>query len=162
MALGCFLTWFMLLAVDRGKWRYWWAYGSAQFYLLYAYPGALVLVAVINAVTLVLIFGGGAERRCLWGRWFVVSLAGGMLFLQLMVPCLLQLLAYLPELMGFGKIDGRWVVDEASLMFLGQTWHPWDASNPNCRSILQLAEGQGWLLFLVVAIPAVALLMGGD
>jgi len=85
-------------ALHRGTWGRWLWYGAAQFLLLYTYPGALYLLLVLNALTALVLWRLHRDTPALGQqvpRWLVVSVAGAMAWVQLMLPNMMQLLEYL-------------------------------------------------------------------
>lgn len=159
--------WFLIEALTTGRWRWWVAFGSGVFVLMYA-----------NALNIYPVAGMGlcALGAAVW-RWrnpeapvqvmrlMVVMMAAGMVFLQLMLPCVPQFVEYLHTTAVQGKLDGRWLSSYFGLLFAGAPWnssgqatstymelHPWAGAHPAkflalvVTSILLVAYGTRRLL----------------
>lgn len=89
-----------VLVLHRGTWRRWSLHGLLQLLMLWVYPGALWYVVTLNAAlaTAIVLHHRGAETlRDQGARFVVTGAASGALWLQLMLPNLMQLTAYLRE-----------------------------------------------------------------
>ncbi len=80
--------------VDTGRWLFWAAYGLMHFLLLYTWPGTLYPLLVLNVGMAALFL-----FRCIpWnrsGKWFVSLAIAAMVVIQLMLPLVPQVHAYL-------------------------------------------------------------------
>jgi uncharacterized membrane protein YdcZ (DUF606 family) len=80
--------------MENGRWTAWAAFGAGQFALLYTWPGTLYLLFLVNLLTAVLFLLKKAPRE--WaGRWFACTALAAMLVVQLMLPLVPQMRAYL-------------------------------------------------------------------
>ncbi len=139
----CYL--FLIEALTTGKWRWWSAFGAGVFFLMY-----------FNALNIYPVLGMGACAAAATAlRWrnpeapiqamrlIVTMTAAGMIFLQLMLPCVPQFVEYLHTTAVQGKLDGRWLSSYFGLLFAGAPWnssgrpistymelHPWAAAHP--------------------------------
>jgi hypothetical protein len=105
---GCFAV----LAIGRGRWRYWMGYGASLFGVLYAFPGALYFVAPMGVgVAVVLLWrwlkGGETGARTGFVRMSVVGVVTVMVLYQMMSPLIPQATA---DLQSWEQIplDSRW------------------------------------------------------
>lgn len=80
--------------LENGRWRTWAAFGAGQFVLLYTWPGTVYLLLLVNGFT-VLLFLLRKDSRPWAGRWFACTALAGMLVVQLMLPLVPQMRAYL-------------------------------------------------------------------
>lgn len=108
----------------RGTWGWWAALAAVEFALLYCYPGMLIALAVLNALTL-LRFGAAREP---WfgaqtGRWFCTNAIAGMVTVQLMLPLYPQGQEYFAYVSSQGFTAGTgWMVNTISFMLAGAPW----------------------------------------
>jgi hypothetical protein len=119
--VGCLLA---LNALDRGQWRWWIALALANFALLYTWPPTLFTVVILNlciAISLLTERRFSSLRDVLVLRWLVASIFGGMLFLQLFLPCVPGLFDYLK---GVRDFDGHlfWLKNVGTLFLTGSLW----------------------------------------
>jgi hypothetical protein len=85
----------LIQTIDSGRWRWWAGFAASEFALLYAYSGCLYMLVIANfcgAVALLLRHGTWDARSQHLARLVVVSTVAGMIYLQLMLPCLPQLI----------------------------------------------------------------------
>jgi hypothetical protein len=136
---------FLVEALDTGRWRWWCAFGASLFILMYSnalniYPGAGVGLCGLLAIGL---RWHHPEARIQIGRFCVVILLAGMVFLQLMLPCLPQFIEYQNTTAVQGPLDLRWLLSYLGLLFAGAPWsstgqavskymelYPWAVSHP--------------------------------
>lgn len=149
-------------ALKRPSWPRWVGFGLSQALLLYAYPGMLYFLAVLNLGLLAALARPSAIRDFGWApaaRWLTACVVSAMVFFQWYAPCIPQLLEYLARDRAQGEMTLRWVQDASALLVSGMTWVPWDAANPLCRTLQQLHSESPWqaAVFLWV-IPALLLL----
>lgn len=162
--------WFLIEALTNGRWRWWWAFGAGVFVLMYAnalniYPVAGMGLCAVAAVAMRY---RNPEAPTQAMRLMVVMVAAGMVFLQLMLPCVPQFVEYLHTTAVQGKLDGRWLSSYFGLLFAGAPWnssgqpvstymelHPWAAAHP--AKFLALAVGT----FLFAAYGMRRLLLKG-
>jgi hypothetical protein len=91
----CLLAaWLLTRAVRSGAWRWMLAWGATAFAMLWAHFFSFWMVVTLGASGLVAIAAGAGSRETRGlraNRLFVVTLAAGMLLLQLMAPNFAQL-----------------------------------------------------------------------
>jgi len=123
--------WLLLLAFERSRWRDWLLYGFALLIAIAAYPGILCSMVLLNAAVVLMIL---LNREKTWQsrsmaltRWFLACSLAGMLFLQLMAPCIPQVLEYLEtERYDRSMINSTWLANTASYLVSGVPWHAWE------------------------------------
>ena len=97
LLFGPLMIYCLIQAIDSGRWRWWMGFAASEFALLYAYPGCLYMVVIANAcgaVALLLRHSTWNARSQHLPRLLVASTVAGMVYLQLMLPCVPQLLNY--------------------------------------------------------------------
>ena len=114
---------FLIEALDTGRWRWWGAYGAALFALMYSnalhiYPAVGLGLCGLAAIA---IRRRDPEARIQIGRFSVVTVAAGMAFLQLMLPCVPQFIEYQNTSAVQGQMDRRWLSSYFGLLFAGRT-----------------------------------------
>jgi hypothetical protein len=115
---------FLIEALDTGSWRWWSAFGAALLTLMYSnalhiYPAA---GAGLCGLTGIAMRWRDPEARIQLGRFILVILLAGMVFLQLMLPCVPQFVDYLKTSAVRGSLDLRWLSSYLGLLFAGAPW----------------------------------------
>jgi hypothetical protein len=121
MPLICLLA---IRAMESGGWGRWAALAAAEFAMLYTWPGAVPIVAILNlCIGFCLLredrFRG--VRPVLLMRWLVSQCIAGMVFLQLFLPCIPQVIPYMETTFGFFS-HTFWLKNAGSLLFVGCPW----------------------------------------
>jgi len=163
LCLAPLLLYFFLQALDRGKWRWWAAFAATQFVLMYFYPTCIYVLGVLNLCAPLAIWwrhGRSTETLAIGLRWVVANVFAGMAFLQMMLPIVPQLLAYLKETRGLGEVDYRWTQNFLAHLLSGLPWsytlkyespylelYPWAVNHPG--------------LFVLIGLLAIAFLVLG-
>ncbi len=135
-------VWFALLALKDGRWRWWLAFGAAEFLCMYSWKGVMYPLAAANLVLLLWVLtgkllacesaGSGAGRRVVLARWLVSNLLAAGLFINLTYPCVLQIKeakTHLVQLSG-RPMDRVWLHNSISSVFTGMRWHVEEKENP--------------------------------
>jgi hypothetical protein len=123
-----------VLAARTGGWRWWIAAGALEWALLAAWPLSLHAVAAANLSALTLVWWrrpyprADAVTRTV--RWAAVSLAAAMLYLQLFLPHLIQLRAFLRRPRAMASLDTGGAADAFMALMTGRVWQDHDAGNP--------------------------------
>jgi len=154
----------MILALERGQWRWWIATGLCSFVLMWAFPGSLYPLLVLNGC-LGLFFLHGYIRKpdnrsamnIQIPRWLLANGLAALLFAFAFLPLWSQLreaLGAVPSLTG--GPDAQWWPLAAAKAVTGVPWHDPNPESPLTLSIERsLAEGRmipplglalGWLL----------------
>ena len=173
---------FLIEALDTGSWRWWSAFGASLFALMYSnalhiYPAVGAGLCGLTAIT---IRWPDPQAKIQIGRFIVVTLLAGMIFLQLMLPCVPQFAEYLKTGAVGGLLDLRWLSSYFGLLFAGAPWsstgrttspymelYPQAANHPIaftvlvCATLIFLAAGTRRLMVRgpVHALVALALLL---
>lgn len=164
--------WLALVALKNGRWRWWLAFGAAEFLCMYSWKGVMYPLAAANLVLLLWILAGKAgadespapapERRVTAARWLVANLLAAGIFINLAYPCLLQIKdakAHLIQLSGrpMGKI---WLDNSISAVFTGMSWHIEEKENPTEVVLSRELEKRPLPVALELGIQAGLLLAG--
>ncbi len=131
LLFGPLMLYSLLQAVENGRWRWWAAFGATVFLTLYAYPGCLYLVVIANlACPIALVARNGVSAACLpqFSRFLVVNTVAGMVYLQLMLPCIPQLMEYFQSARALGVLSERWHRNFGSHFLTGIPWN--NSDNP--------------------------------
>lgn len=115
---------FLIEALDTGSWRWWSAFGASLLVLMYSnalhiYPA---VGAALCAVAAIAMRWRNPEARIQIGRFVIVTVLAGMIFLQLMLPCVPQFAEYLKTGAVRGSLDLRWLSSYFGLLFAGVPW----------------------------------------
>jgi hypothetical protein len=136
-----FTVWFALIALRSGRWRWWLAFGAAEFLCMYSWKGVMYPLAAANAILFLWILLGKRSpseisppgvRSATVARWLVANLLAAGLFINLVYPCLLQIKDaknHLIQLSG-RPMGPKWLHDSVSAIFTGMPWHPEEPLNP--------------------------------
>lgn len=123
-------------AIQTGRWRWWLAFGFAQFYLFWTYFASVYLLAALNVTAALMIATlrdrAHSDRVTLGVRWAVANVVSAILVIAIMSPCLPQLFEFLSQKPLPGSFDAAWFADAACYLVSGLPWYPWDAANPLC------------------------------
>ncbi len=163
LLLGPLLLFGVLEAVESGRWRWWFTAAATGFALLYAYPGCLYLFLLANAAVPIFVFfrcRGIPDRLALLCRWAVASTVSGAIFLQLMLPCIPQFLAYLKTARALGEITTRWHANMAAHLAAGIPWNNSDQAAAGYPELRWHVAGQPVLFTAVLVLLATGLVVG--
>lgn len=119
----------MILAWRRGmlggRWRWWIVVAVCEVLLLWAYPGMLFFLVILNALTVVLFLlrGAGLAQpvRTVASRWFCCNALAAVGAMPLMLPLFPQVRAYF-DTMPRMFVGAEWGRDFASLVLTGRWW----------------------------------------
>jgi Dolichyl-phosphate-mannose-protein mannosyltransferase len=157
--LTCFL-----LAARTGRWRWWMAAGALEWALLYTWPLSAHGVLAANLCGLGLVCWRSpwsrADRLTQLVRWGVTSAVAAMALMQLFLPHLMQLRAYLLRPRAMGSIDDGGVVDATSALFTGRVWQDPDPTNPLLTPWLRVWHGHAALVVVIGAILTLLIAVG--
>lgn len=162
LALLPLLFYLAAQAVSRGRWRWWAGFAAAEFALMYFYPTSIYVLAVLNLAIPAAIWrapGEPREKQTLAARWLAANIFAGMAFLQMMLPCVPQFLAYIKTTPGLGQVDFQWTQDFLSHLLAGISWnYSRDATVPSIELASWATQNPGLMAGIVfLAVSAVAL-----
>ena len=118
----------VLLAWRQGmltaRWRWWGIFAVGELLILWAYPGMLFLLVLVNVASLALFLcGSGLAQppRTVVSRWFCSNALAAVAALPLMLPLMPQVRAYFDR-MPHALVGGKWAADTLSLLVTGTAW----------------------------------------
>ena len=161
MMLAPAATALLVEALHGGRWRSWLLLAGAEALMLWTYPPALFHLGLLNLAALAALLGlrgGTPALRPQLARWLVASLVAGMLLLQVALPDVPQLLAYLHE--QHRRIDARFLDDLLSYFFSGEAWSWRARSSAQFPELARLAAARPFALSASVAATLLALALG--
>jgi hypothetical protein len=163
LLFGPLMIYCLIQAIDSGGWGWWTGFAASELALLYAYPGCLYLVAMANicgALALV-------QRHSTWqARWqhflrlSVASIVAGMIYLQLMLPCVPQLINYFATERALGELGWRWHKNMGAHLLAGVPWNNSDLPSAGYQELQWVAEAHPYI-FLLLRSAALAFFIVG-
>jgi hypothetical protein len=163
LLFGPLMLYCLLMAMEKGRWRWWFGFAASEFLLLYAYPGCLYMLVLANVCGLLALtfrLDGFSERLVHIPRMLVASSLAGMLYLQLMLPNLPQLTRYLSTERALGVLDARWHRNMLAHLATGIPWNNSDDPASGYPELLWMIETRPWLQIALLVIPGFLLLAG--
>lgn len=157
--VSCLLA---MRAINDGRWRWWAGLAASEFALLLTWPPALMTLLVINVcLVLRMLTNDGIRpaRNVLLGRWLVASVAAGMAFFQLFLPCVPQFRKYMIGGNNFVALD-FWLRNVGSLFLTGTHWSKTGSLTPKYPELYPLAAAHPVLFWVVVGLAAGLLILG--
>ena len=145
-------------AVRTGRWRWWLVSTLCQVAMIDTWPLAADVVILGNLVVFGMLLTSawqGADRWTQIGRWAIVSVLGAMATVQLLLPALPQIAAYMEVQAHFNFEATRYVWDPLWGLFTGATWRSFDPTNPYAYYWQKL-----WTEHPVAVVGYAALLLG--
>jgi hypothetical protein len=112
-------------ALNRGQWKWWIALAMASFALLYTWPPALFMVLILHlciAISFLTEKRFSPGRDILILRWLVSGTVAGVVFLQLFLPCVPELLSYLKSVADFNA-RASFLKNVGTLLLTGSPWN---------------------------------------
>ena len=111
----------LISALHRGTWRRWIAYGVAQFILVWTYPAILYHLVLLNLIGLLFLWKShhGDQFRSQLTRWIFANVTGAMLWVQLMIPNVVQFADYVKTIHKIGGVSRRWFQEFGSHLAAG-------------------------------------------
>jgi dolichyl-phosphate-mannose-protein mannosyltransferase len=163
LLFGPLMIYCLIQAIDSSRWRWWAGFAASEFALLYAYPGCLYTVVIANlcgAIALLLRHSTTDERIRYFPRLIVASVVALMLYLQLMLPCIPQLVDYFKTERALGALGLRWHRNMGAHLLAGIPWNNSDLPQAGYQELQWIADAHPILFTLVLAI-AVAFIVAG-
>jgi len=149
--VGCL---FAFYALERGHWRWWIALALANFALLYTWPPTIYSVVILNLFVAIRLFTESRlspVREILLSRWLVASTVGGIVFLQMFLPCVPGLFRYLHSVRDF---DGHlfWLKNVGALFLTGSLWTRSGQAVTEYMEYLPIADAHPVRFYLAIAL----------
>jgi len=149
--VSCLLA---VYALDRGHWKWWIALAMANFALLYTWPPTLLTVLTLHLCIAISLFTEKRfcpARNIFILRWLVSSTAGGIVFLQMFLPCVPGLLSYLKSVRDF---DGHmfWLRNVGTLFLTGSLWSRSGQATTAYMEYLPIANAHPVLFQIAIAV----------
>lgn len=157
------VVYYFLRAIESGTWRRWVAFGVSQFLLMYFYPTCVYIMVVLNLCAMAALWwrwGRSPGALTQWLRWVVVNVAGAMLFLPLMLPCVPQFLKYVKGTPTQGQLSYEWVTNFLAHLIAGIPWAYFGHSEPDSIELYPWFVAHPGLGVLAVFLALVFLAMG--
>lgn len=163
------VIYFFLRALEDGRWRWWLAFGGAQFLLMYFYPTCVYVLVVLNLCAPLAIWWSWKKDSLVPAlRWLVANIAAATAFLPVMLPCVPQFLEYVKGTGGQGQLSLMWLANFLAHMVAGIPWayqghyepdgielFPWYVAHPGLGVLV------GFLCVLFLAMGIRRLLVRG-
>ncbi|MGF1656590.1 MAG: glycosyltransferase family 39 protein [Verrucomicrobiales bacterium] len=113
-----------VLAMRHRRWRYWLGFGVAQAGFMLAFPGALYVAVILNAMVGLWLSIRSRARRFSdlfqeASPWLVAGLMSVMLFVQAYAPSIPQVRLYLERDIALGSMGLGWFQDVGAHLLLG-------------------------------------------
>jgi len=163
LLFGPLMIYCLIQAIDSSRWRWWIGFAASEFALLYAYPGCLYMVVIANlcgAIALLLRHPTAAERVRYSPRLIVASLVALMVYLQLMLPCIPQLLEYFKTERALGELGWRWHRNMGAHLLVGIPWNNSDLPHAGYHELQWTADAHP-VLFPLMVSTTIAILVAG-
>ena len=153
------VIYFFLRALENGLWRWWAAFATAEFFLMYSYPTCIYVLVVLNLCALPAIWwrwGRSSNAITQFMRLTVANIFAAMFFLPLMLPCVPQFLGYVKGIPG--ELDYEWMTNFLAHLLSGIPWSyrgHWDMGSLELRSWFSVHQWLGlFVFFLAIAFLA--------
>jgi hypothetical protein len=158
---GMLLFW--LRATSENLWRWWLAFGACQFLLLWVFPAAIYILAVLNSLTAWWLIKERSGHRgdTKFRRWLMATLMAAMAATQAMLPLVPQLLNYLntaPE--ARQPLTHSWLVELSSSLLVGAGWNKSGSLTSPYVELAPQANAHPVLFACLLALLAVAMVVG--
>jgi len=158
LLLGLF---FLIEAMESGRWRWWIALALSWLLMLYSYPGTLFVAFGFWGLAFfgILLRNPRLSRGSQLWRWIVSSTVAGMIFLQLFLPCFPQVGEFMRNVMS-GTLTQRWHHNVYAHFFSGIPWNNSDDRLSGYLELKWLAESQPAFYLLAFAMLLGLLFLG--
>jgi hypothetical protein len=148
----------LLNAFQRGTWRRWLTFAATGALLLWTYPGAALLVALLNVAVVAELIRrrhAGGDVNAL--RWLVSSLVAAGVFAQLMLANVFILAFHIP----FGDANPKphLIHDLLAHLWSGTFWQV-RGSRERYAELVDFASARPWLFEGLVALALALILLG--
>ena len=163
LLFGPLMIYCLIQAIDSSRWKWWAGFAASEFALLYAYPGCLYMVVIANlcgAIALLLRHSTADERVRYFPRLIVASVVALMVYLQLMLPCVPQLLDYFKTERALGELGLRWHRNMGAHLLAGIPWNNSDLAQAGYQELQWTADAHPVLFALMLATAVAFLIVG--
>lgn len=133
--LATAVAWCALRAMETGTWRWWAALAASQFLLLYTYPSALYVLGPLCLILFATLIRRRTTALDQIARLLVTHAVMAGALIQLLLPCLPQIRAYLGKGAPQGGISLPWIQDVGGYFLTGMAWHPWESGSEICHGL---------------------------
>lgn len=158
---------FLLLAVERGRWRWWFAFGVSQSLTLWACIGSLHLIVAMNLVAASIFLWWQWQRRQgnldlespkvrAFPRWVAISGVSAAFYLLAAAPLIPPIkLAIATNPTFSAGVPAGWELNTLAYFLFGMPWQGSDAENPLIVSVSTMIRHPGFLIGATVALTLV-------
>ncbi len=153
---------FWLRGMRTGKWRWWALFAAAQALCLWAWPGTLVFLALVNAGTVAAILlskSTATPARTVLSRWFCCNALAAVALIQLMLPLVPQLSGYLESAPRVNN-GFAWLANTACYLATGAPWAAAQTRTPGRTEICGEFAAMPWLYTAALIAGALLLALG--
>jgi hypothetical protein len=164
LLFGPLMIYCLIQAIDSGRWRWWIGFAASEVALLYAYPGCLYMVVIANvcgAAALLLRHPTAEERAQHFPRFVAAGTVAGMVYLQLMLPCVPQLIDYFKTERALGELGLRWHRNMGAFLLAGIPWNNSDIPGAGYQELQWSAEAHPSVFSFLRAATVIFLVLGG-
>ncbi|MGC2580051.1 MAG: glycosyltransferase family 39 protein [Terrimicrobiaceae bacterium] len=148
LLFGPLMIYCLIQAIESGRWRWWTGFAASEFALLYAYPGCLYMVAIANFCGAISLFQRHSTGEARWqhfSRFLVATTVAGMIYLQLMLPCVPQLINYFETERALGELGLRWHKNMGAHLLAGIPWNNSDIRSAGYQELQWAAEARPYV-----------------
>jgi hypothetical protein len=150
--------------VFRGSWRSWIAMGAAQLAMVYAYPGTLFILIVMNGFAVpVLLFQRESATPFFvnTGRWFCTNTITAIVAMPMLFPLLPQMSKYLQFQSEQAFVMGwPWIWNTLNFFLSGVAWTRGSSNFASYPEVVFTFGNALWLYWIFMALVAVFLVAG--
>ena len=139
---------FLLAALEDGRWRWWCAFALFEFLALYTWKAAIHPVAALNLAIFGILLASRRREINQFARWLVVNIGVLMLFVPLFAPAIPQIRRKLAvSTQAKGKMELPWFKDVLAQLVGGADWIAWGgwALLVAAVAVGLLGYGLGWM-----------------
>jgi hypothetical protein len=151
-------------ALIDGRWRWWAAFGTAQFFLLWTYPGVAFILIVLNVLSLPAILLGresAGPRISQLGRWFCANACAALPTFVLFLPLIPQMREFMEHESSQGNFIGwPWVVNVMNHFLAGTAWFRNSQQGAEYPEILFAFRGMMPVYWSIACVSVAAAIFG--
>lgn len=159
----------VLKSLSAGNWRWWLSLGGVSVLMMWAFPGAVFWLIMVNGVVawrLAWSWWREPTRRTVvreqGARWLGANALAALVFWLLFAPMFSQMRATLGEVPALaGGPESHWLLDFSAMAAIGMTWMEQNPDSPVSLSVKGAGRmGNPWPQVAVI-IFCLAVLVGG-